>query len=91
MAVALLGGILQDDHSESMWLEISDMLETSNFDDIITQAEVRKEDVNYHQASLKASMELRFVHFFRPNQINFMFLGQMKGLDRVSRLAKITS
>ena len=67
MAIALLGGVLKDNHSESMWQEILDMLETSHLDPIVTQAEVGKEDVNYHQASLNATIKLRFVHLFTQN------------------------
>ena len=67
LAIALLGGVLEDDHSESMWKDISDMLETSHLDHIVTQAEVGKIDVNYHQASLNATIKLRFVRLFAQN------------------------
>ena len=63
MTIALLGSVLKRGHSESTWLEMVDKLEKSHnaIDDIVTQATVRKEELNYHQASFNATMELRFL------------------------------
>ena len=54
LAIALIGGILKDDHSESMWKEISEELEESHFDDFEIE-----DDLHYRHPSINASIELR--------------------------------